>query len=206
VRQIAVSGRGRRNRDRAGWRGILPLSWRRSWRRPAALIRLLALRVVAMRPWLHDDVRSVFLDGIDHGLLAHRHLRAALIGQHRALRKCRATTERLTGARRVVRQHAVRAEVVGQPFALLLGGRVQEPHQQEERHHRGDEIGIGYFPRAAMGFTLDHLFFADKEVRTKIFVPQRFCAFLDVLVGRCFLLQFLPAAARLTSYAILGDP
>ena len=44
----------------------------------------------------------------------------------------------------------VGTEIVGEAFALILCGRVQQPHQQEERHHRGNEIGVCDFPGAAV--------------------------------------------------------
>ena len=34
--------------------------------------------------------------------------------------------------------------------SLFLIRRPEEPHHQEERHHRSDEIGVGHFPGAAM--------------------------------------------------------
>ena len=43
-----------------------------------------------------------------------------------------------------------RREIIGDRLALLLVGRAEQPQQQEERHHRGHEIGIGDLPRAAM--------------------------------------------------------
>jgi hypothetical protein len=43
-----------------------------------------------------------------------------------------------------------RAEIIRDPLALLFGCRVQQPHQQEKGHHRGDEIGISHFPGTAM--------------------------------------------------------
>src|SRR3546814_6653759 len=43
-----------------------------------------------------------------------------------------------------------RREIVGERLALLLGRRAEQPHQQEKGHHRGDEVGIGDLPRAAV--------------------------------------------------------
>ena len=43
-----------------------------------------------------------------------------------------------------------RREIIGDALALLLGRRAEQPQQQEERHHRGHEIGIGDLPRAAV--------------------------------------------------------
>jgi hypothetical protein len=96
-------------------------------------------------------------------LLADRYLHRAEIGHHGTVGECRPPAERLPDARGVVRQHGGRAEIVGESLALLLGGRVQQPHQQEERHHGGDEVGIRDFPRAAVSFALDHLLPADED-------------------------------------------
>jgi len=41
-------------------------------------------------------------------------------------------------------------EVIGQAFALLFCGGIQQPHQQKKRHHRGHEIRIGDLPCPAM--------------------------------------------------------
>jgi hypothetical protein len=41
-------------------------------------------------------------------------------------------------------------EIFGNTFQIALVGRAEQPHQQEECHHRRDEIGIGNFPRAAV--------------------------------------------------------
>src|SRR5690242_17209813 len=47
-------------------------------------------------------------------------------------------------------RNALRGEVVGDA-ALLFGRRaVDEPHKEEEGHHRGHEVGIRDFPGAAM--------------------------------------------------------
>ena len=48
-----------------------------------------------------------------------------------------------------------RSEIVGEPLALVLGGRTEQPKQQEEGHHRSDEIGISHFPGTAMVSRLD---------------------------------------------------
>ena len=41
-------------------------------------------------------------------------------------------------------------EIVGDAALLFRGGGVDQPHQQEEGHHRGHEVGIGDFPGAAV--------------------------------------------------------
>ena len=49
--------------------------------------------------------------------------------------------------------------------SLFFIGRTEEPHEQKERHHRCDEIGIGHFPRAAMVTALNDLFALDDNRR-----------------------------------------
>jgi hypothetical protein len=44
----------------------------------------------------------------------------------------------------------LRREIIGDAALLLGRGRVDQPHQQEKRHHRGDEIGVRNLPGAAM--------------------------------------------------------
>ena len=44
----------------------------------------------------------------------------------------------------------LRREIIGDAALLFGRGGVDQPHQQEEGHHRGDEVGIGDFPGAAM--------------------------------------------------------
>src|SRR5262245_4728042 len=41
-------------------------------------------------------------------------------------------------------------EELGDAATLLGAGGVDEPHEQEERHHGGDEVRVRHFPRAAM--------------------------------------------------------
>jgi len=40
---------------------------------------------------------------------------------------------------------------------LFERGGVEQPHQQEECHHRRDEIGVRHLPRAAVVAPFDHL-------------------------------------------------
>ena len=55
-------------------------------------------------------------------------------------------------ARTALHRHLERIlEKLGNALQIALGGRAQQPHQQEEGHHRGHEVGIGDFPGAAMG-------------------------------------------------------
>src|ERR1700727_2193000 len=67
-------------------------------------------------------------------------------------------------------EYAVRTEVIREPLALFFGGRVQQPHQQEERHHRGHEIGIGDFPGAAMMAARDNLLPSYDDGSSALFV------------------------------------
>jgi hypothetical protein len=57
----------------------------------------------------------------------------------------------------VVDEIAGRREVVGDALFLFGAGAVEQPHQQEEGHHRGHEVGIGDLPGAAMVAAADHL-------------------------------------------------
>ena len=77
-------------------------------------------------------------------------LDGAAIGHQRAVVERGVAAERLAGAGRGMAQQIVRAEIVGEAFALVLRRRVQQPHQQEERHHRRHEVGVGHLPGAAM--------------------------------------------------------
>ena len=43
-----------------------------------------------------------------------------------------------------------RGEVIGDALQLILGHRVEQPQEQEERHHRRHEVGIGHLPGAAV--------------------------------------------------------
>ena len=49
------------------------------------------------------------------------------------------------------------AKYSAMPLLLLRIGRVDQPHQQEEGHHRRHEVGIGDLPRAAVVAAADHL-------------------------------------------------
>jgi hypothetical protein len=52
---------------------------------------------------------------------------------------------------------AGRREIVGDAALLLRAGRVDQPHQQEEGHHGGDEVGVGHLPGAAVMAAADDL-------------------------------------------------
>ena len=43
-----------------------------------------------------------------------------------------------------------RVEVILDALLVELRRRTEQPHQQEERHHRGDEVGVGDLPCAAV--------------------------------------------------------
>ena len=66
--------------------------------------------------------------------------------------------------------------MVGQPLALRLGRRAEQPEHQEEGHHRGDEVGIGDLPRpAVMAFRfLDDHFLDDDRPAFGRGVVRRF--------------------------------
>ena len=49
--------------------------------------------------------------------------------------------------------------------SLFLVCCPEEPHQEKECHHRGNEIGIGDLPRTAVVTTLDHLLPLDNDRR-----------------------------------------
>ncbi len=104
--------------------------WRRSCHRPSLGVVLGVRRV----GW-----------GRRRTLLADRGDAAgagAGLAQHRAAEHAARTTGSL--------RNALRGEIIGDAALLFGRGRVDQPHQQEERHHRGDEVGIGDFPRAAV--------------------------------------------------------
>src|SRR5690606_24201753 len=60
-----------------------------------------------------------------------------------------AAAKHAAGARQAAADGGGR-EIVGHAFFLLVGRDVQQPQKQEEGHHRGHEVGIGDFPRAAV--------------------------------------------------------
>src|SRR5438132_5686745 len=43
-----------------------------------------------------------------------------------------------------------RVEEVGNALLVAFGGGAQQPHEQEEGHHRRHEVGIGNLPGAAV--------------------------------------------------------
>jgi len=97
-----------------------------------------------VRPLLVLGLLGRFLlEAADHRL-------HALIGHARAIDDHRAPREGLAVAADGLAKGARIGEIVGDAAPLLLAGGVQQPHQQEQGHHRGDEIGIGHLPRPAM--------------------------------------------------------
>ena len=94
--------------------------------------------------------------------------------------------ERLAGAGGACDSMAIGAEVVGEALALVLGGGVQQPHQQEERHHGGDEIGVGDLPGAAVMAALGDLVFFDDNLA------------LGALLAMLARHVYLPEAGRMT--------
>ena len=54
------------------------------------------------------------------------------------------------GLHALARLHAGVLEVVEDRRALLFRHGGDEPHHQEERHHRGDEVRVRHFPGAAV--------------------------------------------------------
>ena len=61
-----------------------------------------------------------------------------------------------------------RREIVREAAALVVRRGVQQPHQQEEGHHRRDEIGIGDLPGAAMVPVAGRLLTLDDDGRTRV--------------------------------------
>jgi hypothetical protein len=103
------------------------------------------------------------LGPVDHRALAGGDLNAATVGHQGALIEGSMAAERLAGAGGRVRHQVVGAEIVGESFTLVLGRGVEQPHQQEERHHRGDEIGVRDLPGAAVVAALDDFILLDDD-------------------------------------------
>ena len=122
-------------------------------------------------------VKFAFADRALAGLA--RLLRLVGRGLRRQLRQHRGRPLALGALRsqRRARQDAARArgrladgggrEIVGDAALLLGAGGVDQPHQQEERHHGGDEVGVGDLPGpAVVGAARDllHLLDHDRQV------------------------------------------
>jgi hypothetical protein len=69
-------------------------------------------------------------------------------------------------------EHGIRAEIIRETAPLLLGRRVEQPRQQEERHHGRDEVGISHLPRAAVMAARDNLFLADEDFGLGVALPS----------------------------------
>ena len=122
-----------------------------------------AILVGAARGRAGRRVAIVFLD-VEAGLhvrVHHRH--RATVRRHGAVVVRRVSAEDRPETGRRTRHLVGRAEIIRQAPPLLGRGGVQQPHQQEERHHRGDEIGIGDLPRAAVVAAFDHLLTPDSR-------------------------------------------
>jgi hypothetical protein len=108
---------------------------------------------------LGEDVRTVLLHLIDHRALAPVTCAAPVetMAPWKAVRSPNGwpVPENLGST--------LRAEIVGKPLPLILGGGVQQPHEQKERHHGGDEVGIGHFPGTAVVSAFDHLILVDVD-------------------------------------------
>ena len=70
------------------------------------------------------------------------------------------------------------AEVMGDHRLVLAIGRAEEPEHEKERHHGGDEVGIGDFPGAAVmtAAMLQPAFFCD-DPRLVVLAMLRFFGF-----------------------------
>ena len=108
--------------------------------------------------------------GRRHGVRRHD-AHGAAVGDQRALVERRAAAERLAAARLARPSTAVGREIIGEAAPLFLGGGVDQPHQQEERHHGGDEIGVGDLPGAAVVAALDHFLAPDHDRRRLVARP-----------------------------------
>jgi hypothetical protein len=54
-------------------------------------------------------------------------------------------------------------EIIGNAAPLVIGGSADQPHQQEESHHGGDEVGVGDLPVTAVRALFDDLFLLDDD-------------------------------------------
>src|SRR5471032_2813648 len=68
-------------------------------------------------------------------------------------------------------------EIISDATLLFGGGGVDQPHQQEERHHRGHEVGIGDFPGAAVMTAMPAFFDSlddDRVVASHVVPPSKY--------------------------------
>ena len=76
--------------------------------------------------------------------------RPGAVMRHRLFGKDAVPTEGAVAPARNPVHRDRRIEIVRDPLALFFRRRVQQPHQQEERHHGGHEVGVGHFPCPAV--------------------------------------------------------
>src|SRR5690606_24750049 len=75
--------------------------------------------------------------------------RDAEVGDLRSFRLQAAPAEVAAGAG-LAEARGGRREIFGKPLLLLRRCYVEQPEQQEKRHHRGYKVGVGDLPRAAV--------------------------------------------------------
>src|SRR5262249_6982387 len=82
-------------------------------------------------------------------------------------------------------------EVVEDRRALFLRHGGDEPHHQEERHHRGDEVRVRHFPGAAVMAAVAFLVALDDDDRAIVGrashaeTPRAYAAFAGGLPFNC---------------------
>jgi len=103
------------------------------------------------------------------GELLHGGGRAFALGPHVAEPGAAQDAARAAGGGR----DAGGGEIVGDAALLLGAGGVDQPHQQEEGHHRGDEVGIGHLPRTTVVAAADHLLDLLDDDRRVVAVSHR---------------------------------
>ncbi|EGF31988.1 hypothetical protein IMCC9480_3081 [Oxalobacteraceae bacterium IMCC9480] len=90
----------------------------------------------------------------------------------------------VAGTRTATHRHQQRRlEIFGDTTETALRSRSQQPHQQEKRHHRGDEVGIRNFPGTAVMSTGDLLDALDND-RAGAFVSHDVPCCLVSLLAR----------------------
>ena len=107
--------------------------------------------------WLGDRA-GILGVGVGHGLVgAGGHSGGTTIGDQGAVLVGGLAAKRLTGAGIGPGEYILRTEVIRKAAALRLRGGVQQPHQQEEGHHRCNEIGVCHLPGPAVMAAFHHL-------------------------------------------------
>ena len=102
---------------------------------------------------------------------AQAHRLGAAVGDQAARIERRVPAERLPGARTAVAHYVRGCEIIGDAAPLIVGGSADQPQQQEERHHRGDEVGVRDLPAAAVGTSLDDLLTFDDDRAAALAFP-----------------------------------